>query len=163
MPAVAPTTYPPDAIERFVAAIAFDAQGLVPAIAQQHDSGEVLMMAWMDRDAVAETMRTGRACYWSRSRQAPWRKGDTSGHIQTLADLRVDCDGDTLLVLVDQVGAACHTGRHNCFFRAIRHGSLEEIAPVVVDLSQSHAPGATERSLAQAPGHTGLIGRSLTH
>ena len=81
-----------------IAAIQFDAQGLVPAIAQQHDTGEVLMMAWMDRDAVAETMRTGRACYWSRSRKAPWRKGDTSGHIQTVVDLRVDCDGDTLLV-----------------------------------------------------------------
>jgi len=136
MPAVAPTTYPPDSIESFVAAIAFDAQGLVPAIAQQHDSGEVLMMAWMDRNAVIETMRTGRACYWSRSRQAPWRKGDTSGHIQTLIDLRVDCDGDTLLVEVEQTGVACHTGRHNCFFRAIRDGKLETIAPVLVDMDQ---------------------------
>jgi phosphoribosyl-AMP cyclohydrolase len=126
-------------IDAFLAAIQFDSQGLVPAIAQQHDTGEVLMMAWMDRDAVAETMRTGRACYWSRSRRAPWRKGDTSGHVQTLVDLRVDCDGDTLLVLVDQVGAACHTGRHNCFFRAIRNGELETIAPVVVDMDQSAA------------------------
>lgn len=124
----------PAAIEQALAAIKFDAQGLVPAIAQQHDSGEVLMMAWMDRDAVAETLRTGRVCYWSRSRQAPWRKGDTSGHIQTLVDLRIDCDGDTLLVLVDQVGVACHTGRHNCFFRALRDDRLDTIAPVLVDM-----------------------------
>ena len=79
----------------------------------------------MDRDAVVETMRTGRACYWSRSRKAPWRKGDTSGHIQELVELRVDCDGDTLLVEVEQTGVACHTGRHNCFFRAIRDGELD--------------------------------------
>ena len=133
-------TYAQGDIEAFLATVEFNSQGLVAAIAQQHDTGEVLMMAWMNRDAVAETMRTGRACYWSRSRRAPWRKGDTSGHIQTLVDLRVDCDGDTLLVLVDQVGAACHTGRHNCFFRAIRDGSLAEIAPVVVDMDQSHTP-----------------------
>jgi len=131
-----PTTYAQAEIDAALAAIKFDPQGLVPAIAQQHDSGEVLMMAWMDRDAVAETMRTGRACYWSRSRRAPWRKGDTSGHIQTLVDLRVDCDGDTLLVLVEQTGVACHTGRHNCFFRAIRDGALEEIAPIVVDMDK---------------------------
>lgn len=131
-----PTIYLPAAIDTALAAIQFDAQGLVPAIAQQHDSGEVLMMAWMNRNAVAETMRSGRVCYWSRSRQAPWRKGDTSGHIQTLVDLRIDCDGDTLLVLVDQTGVACHTGRHNCFFRAVRGGKLEEIAPVVVDMSK---------------------------
>ena len=136
MPAVAATTYPKAAIDTMLAAIQFDAQGLVPAIAQQHGSGEVLMMAWMDRNAVAETMRTGRVCYWSRSRQAAWRKGDTSGHIQTLVDLRVDCDGDTLLVEVEQTGVACHTGRHNCFFRAIRDGQLETIAPVLVDMDQ---------------------------
>jgi phosphoribosyl-AMP cyclohydrolase len=132
----APTTYSQAAIDTMLAAIQFDAQGLVPAVAQQHDSGEVLMVAWMDRNAVAETMRTGRVCYWSRSRQAPWRKGDTSGHIQTLVELRVDCDGDTLLALVDQTGVACHTGRHNCFFRAIRGGRLEEIAPVLVDMDE---------------------------
>ena len=131
-----PTTYAQAEIDAALAAIKFDAQGLVPAIAQQHDSGEVLMMAWMDRDAVAETMRTGRACYWSRSRRAPWRKGDTSGHIQALVDLRVDCDGDTLLMLVEQTGVACHTGRHNCFFRAIRGGALQEIAPVIVDMDK---------------------------
>jgi len=132
-----PTTYPQAAIDKMVAAIQFDAEGLVPAIAQQHGSGEVLMMAYMDRAAVTETMRTGRVCYWSRSRKAPWRKGDTSGHIQTLVDLRVDCDGDTLLVEVEQTGVACHTGRHNCFFRAIRDGKFETIAPVLVDMDKS--------------------------
>ena len=96
----------------------------------------MLMMAYMDRAAVLETMRTGRVCYWSRSRQAPWRKGDTSGHIQELVELRVDCDGDTLLIEVEQTGVACHTGRHNCFFRAVRGSKLEEIAPVVVDMGK---------------------------
>ena len=136
MPQRMPTTYPQAAIDKMLAAIQFDDQGLVPAIAQQHGTGEVLMMAYMDRPAVIETMRTGRACYWSRSRKAPWRKGDTSGHIQQLVELRVDCDGDTLLVEVEQTGVACHTGRHNCFFRAIRNGKLEEIAPVVVDMDK---------------------------
>jgi phosphoribosyl-AMP cyclohydrolase len=135
MPDVAATTYPQAAIDTMLAAITFDAQGLVPAIAQQHGTGEVLMMAYMDRAAVAETMRTGRVCYWSRSRQGPWRKGDTSGHVQALVDLRVDCDGDTLLVEVEQTGVACHTGRHNCFFRAIRDGELAEIAPIEVDMA----------------------------
>lgn len=130
-----PTTYPQADIDKMLAAIRFDSQGLVPAIAQQHGTGEVLMMAWMDRDAVAETMRTGRICYWSRSRKAPWRKGDTSGHIQELVELRLDCDGDTLLAEVDQTGVACHTGRHNCFFRAIRNGDLEEIEPVEIDMA----------------------------
>jgi phosphoribosyl-AMP cyclohydrolase len=130
-----PKTYPQAAIDKMLAAIQFDAQGLVPAIAQQRGTGEVLMMAYMDRNAVAETMLTGRACYWSRSRKAPWRKGDTSGHIQALVELRVDCDGDTLLVEVEQTGVACHTGRHNCFFRAIRDGELAEIAPIEVDMA----------------------------
>lgn len=132
MPQRQPTTYPQAAIDKMLAVLQFDAHGLVPAIAQQHDTGEVLMMAYMDRNAVIETMSTGRACYWSRSRKAPWRKGDTSGHIQQLVELRVDCDGDTLLVEVEQTGAACHTGRHNCFFRAIRDGELTEIAPVEI-------------------------------
>ena len=136
MPDRAATTYPAAAIEAMLAEIRFDPQGLVPAIAQQHDTGEVLMMAWMDRNAVVETMQTGRACYWSRSRKAPWRKGDASGHIQTVLDFRVDCDGDTVLMLVDQTGVACHTGRHNCFFRAIRGGKLEEIAPVQIDMTK---------------------------
>ncbi|HEY0526199.1 MAG TPA: phosphoribosyl-AMP cyclohydrolase [Stellaceae bacterium] len=113
------------------AAVAFDRAGLVPAIAQQHDTGEVLMMAWMNREALVETLRTGRVCYWSRSRGRLWRKGETSGQVQRLVELRVDCDGDTLLLLVDQIGVACHTGRRNCFFRAVRGGgggALVEIA-----------------------------------
>ena len=137
MPDRAATTYPAAAIEAMLAEVRFDPQGLVPAIAQQHDTGEVLMMAWMDRNAVVETMQTGRACYWSRSRRAPWRKGDTSGHIQALIDFRVDCDGDTVLMLVDQTGVACHTGRHNCFFRAIRDGKLQEIAPVQIEMNHN--------------------------
>lgn len=136
MPDRAATTYPAAAIEAMLAEVRFDPQGLVPAIAQQHDTGEVLMMAWMDRNAVVETMQTGRACYWSRSRKAPWRKGDTSGHIQTVVDFRIDCDGDTVLMLVDQTGVACHTGRHNCFFRALRGDKLEEIAPVQIDMNK---------------------------
>lgn len=116
-----------------LAAIQFGPDGLVPAIAQQHDTGEVLMMAWMNRDAVRETLNTGRVCYWSRSRGALWRKGETSGQVQRLVDLRIDCDGDTLLLLVDQSGVACHTGRRSCFFRALRGGRLETIAEVVVD------------------------------
>ena len=115
-----------------LAAIRFDAAGLVPAIAQQHDTGEVLMLAWMNREAVAETLAKQRVCYFSRSRNTLWRKGETSGQVQHLKELRVDCDGDTLLLLVDQEGVACHTGRRNCFFRAARGGDLVEIAAPLV-------------------------------
>ncbi len=117
-----------DTVETVLEAIAFDAAGLVPAIAQQHDTGAVLMMAWMNRAAVAETLATGRVCYFSRSRQRLWRKGETSGQVQRLVELRVDCDGDTLLLLVDQTGVACHTGRPSCFYRAARPEGLVEIA-----------------------------------
>jgi phosphoribosyl-AMP cyclohydrolase len=123
----------PAAAARFLDAVRFDAAGLVPCIAQQHDSGEVLMMAWMNRAAVAETLSSGRVCYFSRSRNALWRKGESSGQVQRLVDLRLDCDGDTLLALVDQVGVACHTGRRSCFFRAIRDDALAEIAAPLVD------------------------------
>ena len=112
--------------------IAFDAAGLVPAVAQQHDTGEVLMVAWMNRDAVAETLATGRVCYWSRSRRAPWRKGETSGQVQRLVEMRLDCDGDTVLLLVDQHGVACHTGRRSCFYRAAKDGAWVEVAGVEV-------------------------------
>ena len=91
------------------------ADGLVPAVAQQHDTGEVLMLGWMDDEALARTLTTGRATYWSRSREEYWVKGDTSGHVQWVKEVRLDCDGDTLLVRVDQVGAACHTGDRTCF------------------------------------------------
>jgi phosphoribosyl-AMP cyclohydrolase len=115
-----------------LAALRFDDNGLVAAIAQQHDTGEVLMLAWMNRDAVAETLATGRVCYWSRSRQRLWRKGETSGQAQRLVDLRVDCDGDALLLLVEQDGVACHTGRRNCFFRAARPEGLIKIAAPLI-------------------------------
>jgi len=112
--------------DRFVEALlqdlAFDQRGLIPAIAQQHDSGEVLMLAWMSADSLRETLKSGHVCYWSRSRGALWRKGETSGHVQTLVDLRWDCDGDTLLLLVDQRGPACHTNRRSCFYNALREG-----------------------------------------
>ena len=114
-------------------ALAFDDRGLVAAVAQQHDSGEVLMMAWMNRAAIAETLATGRVCYWSRSRGRLWRKGERSGQTQRLVELSVDCDGDTLLVKVDQTGVACHTGRRSCFYRAWRGGRLEETQAVEAD------------------------------
>ena len=124
----------PDAtIAAVLGALSFDANGLVPAIAQQHDTREVLMMAWMNRDAVRETLTTGRVCYWSRSRSALWRKGESSGQAQHLREFRIDCDGDTILLLVDQMGVACHTGRRDCFFRAVRDGALVEIAAPLVD------------------------------
>jgi phosphoribosyl-AMP cyclohydrolase len=104
-------------------AIQFDSTGLVPVIAQAQDGGEILMMAWMNRAAVAETLTTGRVCYWSRSRQSLWRKGETSGQRQHLIELRLDCDGDCLLVVVVQEGVACHTGRRSCFFNRAATGS----------------------------------------
>jgi phosphoribosyl-AMP cyclohydrolase len=117
-------------------AILWDAHGLVPAIAQQHDTGEVLMLAWMNRAALAETLATGRVCYFSRSRNALWRKGESSGQTQRLVELRLDCDGDAILLRVDQKGVACHTGRRDCFFRAVRDGALVEIAAPLVDPKQ---------------------------
>ena len=127
------TTYAEPDRKLVTDAIAFDSDGLVAAVAQQHDTGEVLMVAWMNREAVEKTLSTGMAHYWSRSRAKLWRKGEESGHAQSLVDFRIDCDGDTVLLLVDQTGVACHTGRHNCFFNAVRDGKLTQIAPVVVD------------------------------
>ena len=121
------------AAEAVFDALTFDDAGLIPAIAQQHDTGEVLMMAWMSRNSILETLRGGQVVYWSRSRKALWRKGETSGQTQTLKDFRVDCDGDTLLLLVDQKGVACHTGRRTCFYRAVRGGGLETISEIEVD------------------------------
>lgn len=119
-------------IDALLAEIRFDPAGLVPAVAQQHDTGEVLMLAWMNREAIAETLAVGRVCYFSRSRGALWRKGETSGQTQHLRELRIDCDGDTLLLMVEQEGVACHTGRRSCFFRAVRNGKLVEIAQPLV-------------------------------
>ncbi|SPJ34754.1 phosphoribosyl-AMP cyclohydrolase [Kushneria phyllosphaerae] len=106
-------------IETLLEVAGWNDDGLIPAIAQQFDSGEVLMMAWMTRQTLEETLQTGRVCYWSRSRQKPWRKGESSGQVQMLHQAWLDCDGDTLLLKVDQTGPACHTGRRTCFYLAL--------------------------------------------
>ena len=115
------------------ASLRYNDAGLIPAIAQQHDTGEVLMLAWMNRTAVEETLTTGRVCYWSRSRGTLWRKGETSGHTQRLVELRFDCDADTVLLLIDQTGPACHTNRRNCFYLAVRDGAVQMISEPVED------------------------------
>ena len=122
------------------ASLRFDSAGLVAAIAQQHDTGEVLMVAWMSRDSIEETLATGRICYWSRSRGALWRKGETSGQTQRLIEMRLDCDGDAVLLLVDQVGVACHTGRRSCFYTAVRDGELVEISAPLVTPEALYGP-----------------------
>ena len=109
------------------ASLRFDAQGLIPAIAQDATSGEILMMAWMNAEAVAKTLETRRVTYWSRSRGSFWVKGESSGHVQELVDLRIDCDRDCLLVLVNQTGPACHTNRRSCFYTAVRDGEYVEL------------------------------------
>jgi phosphoribosyl-AMP cyclohydrolase len=128
-PTPPPSSPPPSAaaltVDDLMRTLTLDARGLVPVIAQQHDTGEVLMLAWMNPAAIAETLATGQVTYWSRSRQALWRKGGTSGHVQRLVALRVDCDGDTLLVQVDQTGPACHTGARSCFYRAVSRAEGE--------------------------------------
>jgi phosphoribosyl-AMP cyclohydrolase len=115
--------------------IDFDkAGGLIPAIAQDADTGEVLMLAWMNRDAYEETLRTGRACYFSRSRNKLWRKGEESGHVQEVHGVYVDCDADTVLLKVKQIGgAACHEGYKSCFFRQVSNGELKIVAQKVFD------------------------------
>ena len=110
--------------------LSYDAAGLIPCIAQDAETGEVLMMAWMNADAVARTLETRRVTYWSRSRASLWIKGETSGHVQELVELRVDCDRDCLLALVRQTGPACHTSRRSCFYTAVRNGAeIEVMAP----------------------------------
>ena len=121
------------ATDEVLGKISFDSNGLVPAVAQQHDSIEILMMAWMNAEPIRETPETGRVCYLSRSRQSLWRKGGSSGQIQSLQELRVDCDGDTLLLQVDQSGVDCHTGRRSCIFRAVRNNEVVTIAEQLVD------------------------------
>ena len=124
-----------------LAALPFNADGLLPAIAQQADSGEVLMLSWMNREAILETLSSGRVCYWSRSRQTLWRKGETSGHQQSLKELHIDCDGDTLLLLVDQQGPACHTRRASCFYHAVRGEQVVVISePQPIDESRFNQP-----------------------
>ena len=120
-------------LEQAIEQLPFNADGLLPAIAQQYDSGEVLMLAWMNREALRETLATGRVCYWSRSRGRLWRKGESSGQVQRLREMRFDCDGDTILLLVDQTGPACHTGRRSCFYNAVRGDRVEVISRPMID------------------------------
>jgi len=120
-------------LEEVLAGLPYNSDGLIPAIAQQHDTGEVLMMAWMNEESLRETLDKGRVCYWSRSRQKLWRKGESSGQVQLLKEMRFDCDGDTLLLLVDQTGPACHTGRRSCFYNAVRGDRVEVVADPVID------------------------------
>lgn len=109
------------------ASLKFNEQGLIPAIAQEDGTGEILMMAWMNAQSITRTLATKRVTYWSRSRQALWVKGETSGHFQTLVDFRVDCDRDALLLVVRQEGPACHTDRKSCFYTAVRQGQEVEL------------------------------------
>jgi phosphoribosyl-AMP cyclohydrolase len=108
--------------------ITYNQAGLVPAIAQQHDSGEVLMLAWMNKESIMETLKTKQVCYWSRSRKKLWRKGESSGHIQRLVEFRFDCDKDSILMLVDQTGPACHTNRPNCFYNSVKDCNIKVIS-----------------------------------
>ncbi|QOR38867.1 phosphoribosyl-AMP cyclohydrolase [Billgrantia diversa] len=120
-------------LARVISAVRFNDDGLIPAIAQQHDSGEVLMMAWMNREALEETLASGRVCYWSRSRGKLWRKGETSGQQQHLRGACLDCDGDTLLLQVEQTGPACHTGRRSCFYVAMEDGEARIVSEPLID------------------------------
>jgi len=117
----------------FINTLAYNNDGLIPVIAQQFDTHEMLMMAWMNKESVTETLDTGRVCYWSRSRQKLWRKGESSGQIQMLKEFRVDCDADTLLLLVDQTGPACHTGRRTCFYQVVENGELKIDSEPMID------------------------------
>ena len=111
----------------------YTAEGLIPAIAQQYNTQEVLMMAWMNRASIEETLQTGRVCYWSRSRNNYWRKGEQSGQMQVLKELRFDCDADTILLLVDQTGPACHTGRRSCFYNKVEGEQVIIDREVLID------------------------------
>jgi len=119
-------------LDEMIRHIKFNDQGLIPAVAQQFDTKEVLMMAWMNSDALQETLDTGRVCYWSRSRGGLWRKGESSGQIQLLKTLTLDCDGDTVLMQVDQKGPACHTGRRSCFFYQVGESEVTINADVLI-------------------------------
>jgi phosphoribosyl-AMP cyclohydrolase len=114
--------------------IKWTADGLVPVIAQEVSTGKVLMLAWMNREALALTVQEGRAIYWSRSRNKLWRKGEESGHVQVLKDIRLDCDNDVILLEVEQLGGiACHTGRHNCFYQQLQNDEWVAVEPVIKD------------------------------
>lgn len=127
------------ALQAVLDELPWNSDGLLPAVAQQYDSGEVLMLAWMNREALTDTLATQRVCYWSRSRQALWRKGESSGQVQMLKEMRFDCDGDTILLKVDQTGPACHTGRRDCFYNRVDGDQL------VVDKAPLIDPGELYR------------------
>lgn len=133
------------ALESILEAARFNADGLIPAIAQQHDSGEVLMLAWMNREALAETLATEQVCYWSRSRGKLWRKGESSGQHQRLRSAMLDCDGDTLLLKVDQTGPACHTGRRSCFYIALEGDEARIATAPLIDPATLYAGSGKER------------------
>lgn len=120
-------------LQQVLPQLPYNEDGLLPAIAQQFDTGEVLMMAWVNEAALKETLETGRVCYWSRSRQSYWRKGESSGQVQLLKEMRFDCDGDTILLMVDQTGPACHTGRRNCFYNLVDGDRIVVDAKPLID------------------------------
>ncbi len=125
--------------------IKWNQDGLVPAIAQESGTGKVLMMAWMNREALALTVQEGRAIYWSRSRNRLWRKGEESGNVQVLRDIRLDCDNDVILLQVEQIGGiACHTGRHNCFYKQLRDGQWQAVEPIRKDPHDMYGKSAEE-------------------
>ncbi len=114
--------------------IEWDEKGLIPAIAQEAETGKILMVAWMNREALELTVKEGRAIFWSRSRKKLWRKGEESGHVQTINEIRLDCDNDVILLQVEQKGGiACHTGRHSCFFKRLIDGEWQEVEPILQD------------------------------
>lgn len=126
-------------LDEALSALKFNEAGLIPAIAQQHDTGEVLMMAWMNRASIEETLKTQQVCYWSRSRNSYWRKGESSGNQQKLISMSTDCDGDTLLLKVEQLGAACHTGRRDCFYNEIQPSGLTISSNPIQDPNQLYS------------------------
>lgn len=128
-----------ESLDTILDSVGWNDAGLIPAIAQQHDSGEVLMMAWMNRQSLKETLATGWVCYWSRSRGKLWRKGESSGQMQTLKAAHLDCDGDTLLLSVDQTGTACHTGRRSCFYVALAGDGATVDGDTLIDPDQLYA------------------------
>lgn len=143
-----PSPAPAGTLPDWVSALRFDDQGLIPAIAQDARTGRVLMMAWMNAEAIQETARTGRAVYFSRSRQRLWRKGEESGHVQQVHDIRLDCDGDVLLLQITQIGGiACHTGRERCFFRSLDRSGAKPVwvaqDPVLKDPKDIYGAGAS--------------------
>jgi len=131
---IAPTTTPSIPAQAWLKKVKWDEHGLVPVIAQEASSGDILMFAWMNREALAKTVELGEAVYWSRSRKKLWHKGEESGHVQTVLEIRLDCDEDVVLLKVEQAGGiACHTGRHSCFYQKFEDGDWHSVEPVLQD------------------------------